>query len=160
VFAPAPSADGLSATARELAASIAAGLDVTGVLAVELFETSDGRLLVNELAMRPHNTGHWTIDGAITSQFEQHLRAVLDLPLGDPSPLAPWAVMVNVLGGPAGETMPDRYSSALAGEPGVKFHSYGKESRPGRKVGHVTAIGEDLDEVRARARAAAGFFQN
>ena len=140
--------------------SIATGLDVTGVLAVELFETADGRLLVNELAMRPHNTGHWTIDGAVTSQFEQHLRAVLDLPLGDPSPLAPWSVMVNVLGGPAGETMPDRYPSALAAEPGVKFHSYGKQSRPGRKVGHVTAIGDDLDDVRRRARAAAGFFQN
>ena len=125
------------------------------MLAVELFETTDGRLLVNELAMRPHNTGHWTIDGAVTSQFEQHLRAVLDLPLGDPSPLAPWSVMVNVLGGPAGETMPDRYPSALAGEPGVKFHSYGKESRPGRKVGHVTAIGDDLDDVR-RAGACRG----
>jgi 5-(carboxyamino)imidazole ribonucleotide synthase len=160
VFAPAPGAGDLSGMARELAAGIATGLEVTGVLAVELFETSDGLLLVNELAMRPHNTGHWTIDGAVTSQFEQHLRAVLDLPLGDPSPLAPWSVMVNVLGGPAAETMPDRYPSALAGERGVKFHSYGKQSRPGRKVGHVTAIGEDLDEVRVRARAAAGFFQN
>jgi 5-(carboxyamino)imidazole ribonucleotide synthase len=159
VFAPAPEAATLPAAARELAERIAAGLDVTGVLAVELFETGDGRLLVNELAMRPHNTGHWSIDGAVTSQFEQHLRAVLDLPLGDPSPLAPWSVMVNVLGGPAGETMPDRYPAALAAEPGVKFHSYGKESRPGRKVGHVTAIGTDLDEVRGRARAAAGFFQ-
>ncbi len=159
VFAPAPDGAGLTATARDLATEIAAGLDVTGVLAVELFETTDGRLLVNELAMRPHNTGHWTIDGAVTSQFEQHLRAVLDLPLGDPSPLAPWSVMVNVLGGPAGETMPDRYPGALAAEPGVKFHSYGKESRPGRKVGHVTAIGSDLDDVRERARAAAGFFQ-
>jgi 5-(carboxyamino)imidazole ribonucleotide synthase len=160
VFAPAPGADALADTARDLATGIATGLDVTGVLAVELFETSDGRLLVNELAMRPHNTGHWTIDGAVTSQFEQHLRAVLDLPLGDPSPLAPWSVMVNVLGGPAAATMPDRYPVALAEEPGVKFHSYGKESRPGRKVGHVTAIGQDLDEVRDRARAAAGFFQN
>lgn len=160
VFAPAPGGDALAAAAREVATSIATGLDVTGVLAVELFETVDGRLLVNELAMRPHNSGHWTIDGAVTSQFEQHLRAVLDLPLGDPAPLAPWSVMVNVLGGPAGETMPDRYASALAGEPGVKFHSYGKESRPGRKVGHLTAIGDDLDDVRARARAAAGFFQN
>ncbi len=159
VFAPAPGGDLLSPSARELATTIASGLDVTGVLAVELFETADGRLLVNELAMRPHNTGHWTIDGAVTSQFEQHLRAVLDLPLGDPSPLAPWSVMVNVLRGPAGETMPDRYPAALAAEPGVKFHSYGKQSRPGRKVGHVTAVGADLDEVRERARAAAGFFQ-
>lgn len=159
VFAPAPDAGELTATARALAEAIADGLDVSGVLAVELFETSDGRLLVNELAMRPHNTGHWTIDGAVTSQFEQHLRAVLDLPLGDPSPLAPWSVMVNVLGGPAGATMPDRYAAALAAETAVKFHSYGKESRPGRKVGHVTATGPDLAGAQARARAAAGFFQ-
>ncbi|HTE60448.1 MAG TPA: 5-(carboxyamino)imidazole ribonucleotide synthase [Solirubrobacteraceae bacterium] len=160
VFAPAPEAGSLSVEAERLAREIAEQLDVTGVLAVELFETTDGRLLVNELAMRPHNTGHWTIDGAITSQFEQHLRAVLDLPLGDPSPLAPWSVMVNVLGGPADETMPDRYPAALAAEPAVKFHSYGKQSRQGRKVGHVTATGDDLDEARTRARAAAGFFQN
>ncbi|MES1212128.1 MAG: 5-(carboxyamino)imidazole ribonucleotide synthase [Leifsonia sp.] len=160
VVAPAPDAGALPAEARELAERIATELDVTGVLAVELFETSDGRLLINELAMRPHNTGHWTIDGAVTSQFEQHLRAVLDLPLGDPAPTAQWSVMVNVFGGPVGGTMPDRYPLALAAHPDVKFHSYGKESRPGRKVGHVTATGVDLDDIRARARAAAGFFQD
>jgi 5-(carboxyamino)imidazole ribonucleotide synthase len=160
VLAPAPAGGSLGDEARELATGIATGLDVTGVLAVELFEAGDGRLLVNELAMRPHNTGHWTIEGAVTSQFEQHLRAVLDLPLGDPSPVAPWSVMVNVLGGPAGATMPDRYPAALAGEPAVKFHAYGKESRPGRKVGHVTASGADLDDALSRARAAARFFQN
>jgi 5-(carboxyamino)imidazole ribonucleotide synthase len=158
VIAPALDAGPLEAEAREMAAAIAAGLDVTGVLAVELFETADGRLLVNELAMRPHNSGHWTIDGAVTSQFEQHLRAVLDLPLGDPSPVAPVSVMVNVLGGPAGALLPDRYPAAFAAHPDVKFHSYGKDSRPGRKVGHVTATGTDADAVRARARAAAGFF--
>jgi 5-(carboxyamino)imidazole ribonucleotide synthase len=159
VIAPAPGAGALTAEAAELATRIAEGLDVTGVLAVELFETDDGRLLVNELAMRPHNTGHWSIDGAITSQFEQHLRAVLDLPLGDPSPLAPWSVMVNVLGGPADATVPDRYPAAMAAEPAVKYHFYGKSSRPGRKVGHVTATGETSDDALARARAAAGFFQ-
>ena len=159
VFAPAPEAGSLPVEARALAERIAAELGVTGVLAVELFEASDGRLLINELAMRPHNTGHWTIDGAVTSQFEQHLRAVLDLPLGDPSPTAAWSVMVNVLGGPNGATMPDRYPAALADHPEIKFHSYGKESRPGRKVGHVTATGEELDDTVARARAAAGFFQ-
>jgi len=159
VLAPAPGAGGLPDQARALAERIAAELDVTGVLAVELFEAADGGLLVNELAMRPHNTGHWTIDGAVTSQFEQHLRAVLDLPLGDPSPTAPWSVMVNVLGGPIGATMPSRYPEALAADPAVKFHSYGKQSRPGRKVGHVTATGAELDETVARARAAAGFFQ-
>ncbi|AYF98325.1 5-(carboxyamino)imidazole ribonucleotide synthase [Protaetiibacter intestinalis] len=159
VFAPAPRAGRLVAEAGALAERIATELDVTGVLAVELFETDDGRLLVNELAMRPHNTGHWTIDGAVTSQFEQHLRAVLDLPLGDPSPLAPVSVMVNVLGGPEGELMPDRYPAAMADHPEAKLHSYGKESRPGRKVGHVTVVGDELDDVVARARAAAGFFQ-
>jgi 5-(carboxyamino)imidazole ribonucleotide synthase len=158
VFAPAPDAGSLPAHARSLAERIATELGVTGVLAVELFETSDGQLLVNELAMRPHNTGHWTIDGAVTSQFEQHLRAVLDLPLGDPSPTAPWSVMVNVLGGPSNATMQDRYQIALAADPAVKFHSYDKTSRPGRKVGHVTATGGALDDAVARARAAAGFF--
>ena len=159
VFAPAPHAGQLPEEARALAERIATELGVTGVLAVELFEAEDGRLLVNELAMRPHNTGHWSIDGAVTSQFEQHLRAVLDLPLGDPTPLAPVSVMVNILGGPSGERMPDRYPRAMAERPEVKLHSYGKESRPGRKVGHVTATGADLDEVLARARAAAAFFQ-
>jgi len=160
VVAPAPGGEALASEARRIAEAVAQGLDVTGVLAVELFETADGRLLVNELAMRPHNSGHWTIDGAVTSQFEQHLRAVLDLPLGDPSPLAPVSVMVNVLGGPAGEAMPDRYPAAFAAHPDVKFHSYGKASRPGRKVGHVTATGADAAETRERARAAAGFFDS
>ncbi len=160
VVAPAPDGGALAEEARRIAEAVAEGLDVTGVLAVELFETSDGRLLVNELAMRPHNSGHWTIDGAVTSQFEQHLRAVLDLPLGDPSPLAPVSVMVNVLGGPAGAGMPDRYPGAFAAHPDVKFHSYGKASRPGRKVGHVTAVGTEVGETRARARAAAAFFES
>jgi 5-(carboxyamino)imidazole ribonucleotide synthase len=160
VVAPAPASEHLQEAARVLATTVAEKLDVTGVLAVELFETHDGRLLVNELAMRPHNTGHWSIDGAVTSQFEQHLRAVLDLPLGDPAPTAPWSVMVNILGGPEGARIPDRYPAAFAAQPGVKFHSYGKDSRPGRKVGHVTATGSDLDDVLARARAAAAFFQH
>ena len=102
VLAPAPSASArLAATAAEVGERIAEGLDVTGMLAVELFETADDRILVNELAMRPHNSGHWSQDGAVTSQFEQHLRAVLDLPLGDTSPVAPWSVMINILGGPS-----------------------------------------------------------
>jgi 5-(carboxyamino)imidazole ribonucleotide synthase len=159
VFAPAPRAGALRERARELAIRIAEELDVTGVLAVELFESTDGGLLINELAMRPHNTGHWSIDGAITSQFEQHLRAVADLPLGDPAPSAPWSVMINVLGGPEGATMVQRYPRAMADRPEVKLHSYDKASRPGRKVGHVTATGDELDDVIARARAAAAFFQ-
>jgi 5-(carboxyamino)imidazole ribonucleotide synthase len=159
VFAPAPEAGDLPEKARHLATRIAERLDVTGVLAVELFETAEGGLAVNELAMRPHNTGHWSIDGAVTSQFEQHLRAVLDLPLGDPAPTAPWSVMINVLGGPEGQTMPERYPGVMADRPEVKLHSYAKTSRPGRKVGHVTATGDEFDDALARARAAAAFFQ-
>ncbi|WP_211195807.1 5-(carboxyamino)imidazole ribonucleotide synthase [Agromyces sp. H66] len=161
VIAPAPrSAGRLADVAADVAISIAEGLDVTGVLAVELFETSDDRILVNELAMRPHNSGHWSMDGSTTSQFEQHLRAVLDLPLGGTGCHADWAVMVNILGGPEEGTLAERYDEALAGHPTVKLHNYGKEPRPGRKVGHVTAIGDDLDDVVYEARAAAAVFQD
>ena len=158
VLAPAEAASRIQPLVDDVARTIATELGVTGVLAVELFETSDGRVLVNELAMRPHNSGHWTIDGSMTSQFEQHLRAVLDLPLGSTASLAPASVMVNIIGGPASGSMADRYGSALAAHPDVKVHSYAKAARPGRKVGHVTAIGDDLDEVAYRARAAAAHF--
>ncbi|MEY9941970.1 5-(carboxyamino)imidazole ribonucleotide synthase [Streptacidiphilus sp. MAP5-3] len=159
VVAPAPnlSAD-LAAEAQALALRIAGELDITGHLAVELFETRDGRVLVNELAMRPHNSGHWSIDGAVTSQFENHVRAVLDLPLGDPRPRQPWTVMVNVLGG----DYPDMYSAYLhcmARDPGLRIHMYGKDVKPGRKVGHVTVFGDDLDDVRERARHAAAYLR-
>jgi 5-(carboxyamino)imidazole ribonucleotide synthase len=141
--------------------TVAASLDVTGVLAVELFETADGRILVNELAMRPHNTGHWSIDGAVTSQFENHLRAVMDLPLGSPAARQPWAVMVNILGGegPLADELYAGYPHVFARDPRLKVHLYGKEVKPGRKVGHVTAYGDDLDDVRARARHAAAWFR-
>jgi 5-(carboxyamino)imidazole ribonucleotide synthase len=159
VIAPAPSSAGkLGEVAVGIATTVAESLGVTGVLAVELFETTDERLLVNELAMRPHNTGHWTVDGSGTSQFEQHLRAVLDLPLGATGCRDEWSVMVNILGGPASGSLADRYPAALADQPTVKVHNYGKDPRPGRKVGHVTAGGEDLDEVVFRARAAAAHF--
>jgi 5-(carboxyamino)imidazole ribonucleotide synthase len=158
VIAPAP---GLSpdraAQAQALALRIASELDVTGLLAVELFETPDG-LLVNELAMRPHNCGHWTIDGARTSQFEQHLRAVLDLPLGSPAPSAPVTVMANVLGGDGGDIY-DRFIHVMAADPGIKVHLYGKEPRPGRKIGHVNVSGEDADSLRDRARRAASYLR-
>lgn len=161
VLAPAPGSAGRVAdAAADIAIAIAERLDVTGVLAVELFETDDDRILVNELAMRPHNSGHWTIDGSVTSQFEQHLRAVLDLPLGGTASIAPWSVMVNVLGGPAEGDLQGRYPRALADQRDVKFHAYGKEPRPGRKVGHVTAVGDELDDVVFRARAAAAFFED
>jgi 5-(carboxyamino)imidazole ribonucleotide synthase len=160
VIAPAPRSQAkIAAVAEDIAVRIAEGLGVTGVLAVELFETTDDRLLINELAMRPHNTGHWTIEGSTTSQFEQHLRAVLDLPLGATGARQAWSVMVNVLGGPDGESMPERYAAAFAEHPLAKVHSYGKESRPGRKVGHVTVCGDDLDDVAYDARSAAAFFE-
>ena len=161
VIAPAPrSAGRVADVAADIATTIAEGVGVTGVFAVELFETTDERLLVNELAMRPHNTGHWSIDGSTTSQFEQHLRAVLDLPLGATGCRDTWSVMVNVLGGPTEGALADRYPAAFADQPTVKFHNYGKAPRPGRKVGHVTAGGDDLDQVVFEARAAAAFFQN
>nr|WP_281268507.1 5-(carboxyamino)imidazole ribonucleotide synthase [Thermasporomyces composti] len=158
VVAPAPGLpEDRALDAQGIALRIAGELNVFGILAVELFETQDGRVLVNELAMRPHNTGHWTIDGAVTSQFENHLRAILDLPLGSPRPRAPWTVMVNVLGG----DYPNMHYGLLhcqARDPAMRVHLYGKEVRPGRKVGHVTAYGDDLDDVRERARHAAAYL--
>jgi len=158
VIAPAPGlAPDRAAGAQLMALRIASELDVTGLLAVELFDTP-GRLLVNELAMRPHNCGHWTIEGAATSQFEQHLRAVLDLPLGAPRMLAPYVVMANVLGGTDPDVY-DRYIHVMAADPGVKVHMYGKAVRPGRKIGHVTVLGDDVTELRERARRAASFLR-
>lgn len=126
------------------------------MLAVEIFDTGDA-FFVNELAMRPHNSGHWSIEGAVTSQFENHLRAVLDLPLGDPHAVAPYAVMVNILGGDA-DDLYSAYRHVLARDPGIKVHLYGKQVRPGRKLGHVTVIGNDYEQLLARARHAADYF--
>ena len=162
VTAPAPDLDpDLAVQAQRVAMRVAGELGVTGILAVEMFETRDGRVLVNELAMRPHNTGHWSMDGAVTGQFENHLRAVLDLPLGSPEARAPWTVMVNILGGDHGAASGDLYDGyphAFARDPSLKVHLYGKDVRPGRKLGHVTAYGDDLDDVRSRARHAAAWF--
>jgi 5-(carboxyamino)imidazole ribonucleotide synthase len=159
VLAPAPGlAEETAVAAERLGLVIAAATGVTGMLAVELFETPGG-LLVNELAMRPHNSGHWTIEGARTSQFEQHLRAVLNLPLGSPALAARHAVMVNVLGGED----PDLYGRlvhVMAADPGLKVHLYGKAVRPGRKVGHVTAVGDDVEDLRGRARRAASYLRD
>ncbi|RYE74300.1 MAG: 5-(carboxyamino)imidazole ribonucleotide synthase, partial [Myxococcales bacterium] len=130
VIAPAPDLDPeLAREAQQIAMTIASELDVTGVLAVELFETEDGRILVNELAMRPHNTGHWTQDGSITSQFENHLRAVLDLPLGAPDARAPWTVMVNILPVEDAAPLHEGYPHALARDPRLRVHLYGKGLR-------------------------------
>jgi 5-(carboxyamino)imidazole ribonucleotide synthase len=161
VVAPCPDlSDDRALEAQRIALEIARVLDVTGMLAVELFDTPSG-IVVNELAMRPHNSGHWTIDGAVTSQFENHLRAVLDLPLGDPRPSAPWSVMVNIVGPPDIAGLPplyDAYRHVLARDPGLKVHLYGKEIRPGRKLGHVTVVGDDLDDLLVRAHHAADYF--
>jgi 5-(carboxyamino)imidazole ribonucleotide synthase len=172
VIAPAPALDPeLGSAAEELGLRLAGELGVVGVLAVELFETVDGRLLVNELAMRPHNSGHWTMDGARTSQFEQHLRAVLDYPLGATGPIAPVTVMGNVLGAPEAPTMTmdERLHHLFARMPEAKVHLYGKSERPGRKIGHVNVIGAadgSLDDaeyvagVRERATRAAHWLSH
>ncbi|HVE74814.1 MAG TPA: 5-(carboxyamino)imidazole ribonucleotide synthase [Mycobacteriales bacterium] len=165
VVAPAPDlSEELALQAQELALRLADELDVVGVLAVELFETDAG-LVVNELAMRPHNSGHWSIEGARTSQFEQHVRAVLDYPLGDTGLTAPWVVMANLLGGPGADTDPPgeldkRLHLLFAADPALKVHLYGKVVRPGRKIGHVTALGTDLDDVRRRANAGAAYLRD
>jgi len=159
VIAPAPKAGRTAqAAAARIATTIAEEIGVTGILAVELFETDDERILVNELAMRPHNSGHWSIEGAVTSQFEQHVRAVLDLPLGSPEARAPWTVMVNILGGPADGDLDRARAHALQQHPTAQVHLYGKSPRPGRKIGHVTAFGTELDDVAYTARAAAAAF--
>ncbi len=161
VIAPAPQ---LSASAAEqitaMAISLAHELDVVGVMAVELFETTGGEFLINELAMRPHNSGHWSIDGAVTSQFEQHLRAVLDYPLGASTSRAPYTVMANVLGGDeGGPGIDERVHHLMARWPEIKIHLYGKQVRPGRKIGHVTAYGDNLDRLREITSAAATYLR-
>lgn len=172
VIAPAPNLDpALGAAAERLGLGLAADLGVVGVLAVELFETVDGGLLVNELAMRPHNSGHWSMDGAYTSQFEQHLRAVLDYPLGATGPLAPVTVMGNVIGAaePPEMSMDERVHHLFARMPEAKVHLYGKSERPGRKIGHVNVLGAaggSLDDeayvadVRERATRAAHWLSH
>ncbi|MCU1536262.1 MAG: 5-(carboxyamino)imidazole ribonucleotide synthase [Humibacillus sp.] len=178
VLAPAPDLDpDLASVLTAAALRIAGELDVTGVLAVEMFQlrgtgagpsgsgddarSAGAAYVVNELAMRPHNSGHWSMDGAVTGQFEQHLRAVLDLPLGDPRPVAPWTVMANVLGGdlPEHEELYPAYRHIMARDPGAKVHVYGKGVRPGRKIGHVNVSGTDLADARDRAAHAAGYLQ-
>ncbi len=154
VVAPCPGlAPERAAAAQRIAIQVAEVLDVVGMLAVELFETPDG-VLVNELAMRPHNSGHWSIEGARTSQFENHLRAVLGLPLGAPDARDEHTVMVNVLGGPRTDVY-GAYRTVMAVDPGVRIHMYGKDVRPGRKLGHVTVSGPDLPGLLRRAHRAA-----
>ena len=157
VIAPCPNLDvERAAGAQAMAIKIADLLDVHGMLAVELFDTGT-RILVNELAMRPHNSGHWSIDGAVTSQFENHLRAVLDWPLGSPAPTGPNTVMVNLLGKDIGD-LHGAFRHVMARDPGLKVHLYGKEVRPGRKIGHVNATGDNIEALRQRAWHAADYL--
>lgn len=156
---PAPDLDPAQAAAIEqLGRRIAAELDVVGVLAVELMERPDGQVVVNELAMRPHNTGHWSIGGALTSQFENHLRAVADLPLGATAPRSPVVVMSNVLGGSRLD-LRTGLATVLAENPALHVELYGKDVKPGRKVGHVTAYGDDVGAVQAAARSASDYLE-
>lgn len=156
VISPAPGANQQTLTeAADIAKRVAEGIGVTGVLAVEMFEAGDGGLLINELAMRPHNSGHFSIEGSVTSQFEQHLRAVLDLPLGSTDARAEWAVMVNLLGVDDKKDFVSGAATALAVGPQAKVHTYGKSARKGRKMGHVTVLGLTLPEVVSQANAAA-----
>ncbi len=155
LLAPAPLSPALAGEARDLGLAVAEACGVTGILAVELF-VAGGRLLVNELAARPHNSGHFSIEGSITSQFENHLRAVLDWPLGDPSLAAPAVATVNILG--RSSLDPALALPQALKVPGVHVHLYGKPARPGRKLGHVTATGTDSEDARARAREAAGIL--
>jgi 5-(carboxyamino)imidazole ribonucleotide synthase len=154
----------VAAAAEEAALRIANELGVTGVMAVEMFETpgSGAGFLINELAMRPHNTGHWTQDGSVTSQFEQHLRAVLNLPLGATDVLGQVAVMKNFLGGD-NQDLFAAFPVALATEPAAKVHCYGKSVRPGRKIGHVNLVGAsaaDVDSLRERATTVANIIRD
>jgi len=146
----------LSEKAQKLALDVAAAVGVVGVMAVEMFVKGD-QLFINELAMRPHNSGHWTIEGSKTSQFEQHLRAILDLPLGDPAMTAPFAVMGNILGSNK-QDMYRPYLHLMARTPGLKFHHYKKEVRPGRKIGHVTLLGQDLVELTQEVKHALDYM--
>ncbi|NBY15406.1 MAG: 5-(carboxyamino)imidazole ribonucleotide synthase [Actinobacteria bacterium] len=157
VIAPCPElTDARAVAAQELALKIAALLDVTGMLAVELFDTGT-ELLVNELAMRPHNSGHWSMDGAVTSQFENHLRAVLNWPLGSPAAIAPHTVMVNLLGKDL-DNLQSAYRHVMARDPNIKIHLYGKSVKPGRKIGHVNSVGDNLEDLKQRAWHAADYL--
>jgi 5-(carboxyamino)imidazole ribonucleotide synthase len=156
-IAPAPElSEALGQQAQQIALSIAAEIKLVGVMAVEMFVKGD-QLFINELAMRPHNSGHWTIDGSVTSQFEQHLRAILDLPLGDTSMTAKYAVMGNVLGGDK-QDMYRPYLHLLARTPKLKVHQYRKEVKPGRKIGHVTLLGENLVELTTEVQHAIDYM--
>ena len=156
LIAPAPDAEALQELARHIVETIAADSGVIGLLAVEFFQ-SNGTLLINEIATRPHNSGHYSIEGARTSQFEQHLRSVLDLPLGSTESTAKWAVTENIVGAPAGDLTRAQIERTMALD-GVHLHLYGKDVRPGRKIGHLTVLGEELDSARSRARAAAAII--
>jgi 5-(carboxyamino)imidazole ribonucleotide synthase len=154
---PAPNlSEEVANLAQKIASDIANTIKLVGVMAVELFQVGE-QLIVNEIALRPHNSGHWSIEGSATSQFEQHLRAVLDLPLGETKMTAKWAVMANILG-TEHSNLYRPYLHLFARDPELKIHNYGKEVRPGRKVGHATVVGDDLADLRSRAAHAIDYI--
>ena len=148
--------DSLSAKVQAAALEIAAGISLVGVMAVEIFIVGED-FFINELALRPHNSGHWSIEGSETSQFEQHLRAILDLPLGSTAMRSKYAVMGNVLGGEKSD-MYRPYLHLMARTPGLKFHQYGKDVKPGRKIGHVTMCGENLLQLQQEVAHAVDYM--
>lgn len=152
VISPAPGPANFE-LARQIATEVAASLDVVGVMAVEMFETESGQLLINELAMRPHNSGHFSIEGSETSQFEQHLRAILDLPLGSTQARDEYTVMINLLGVDDQNNFLPNYPIAMSQFPEVKFHNYEKAPRKGRKMGHLTILGSDLESLISKGLA-------
>ncbi len=161
VLSPAPDISAeMSTEAVKIARLISESLGVTGNLVVEMFETTEGELLVNELAMRPHNSGHFTIEGSVTSQFEQHLRAVLNLPLGKTDPLRPVAVMANLLGVSDSQNLLANHDKVMSLFPEVNIHFYGKAPRLGRKLGHITVVGDDADTCLQTAEAARNQLNN
>ena len=161
VLSPAPNISSeMSTQAVKIARLFSDSLGVTGNLAVEMFETTEGDLLVNELAMRPHNSGHFTIEGSATSQFEQHLRAVLNLPLDKTDPIRPVAVMANLLGISNSQDLMANYDKVMSSFPEVNIHFYGKAPRLGRKLGHITVVGDDVDSCLRTAEAARNQLNN
>ena len=157
LVSPADIPSNIEKNAAKIAVDLIAKLEMVGVLAVEMFLTPEGEILINEIAPRPHNSGHWSIEGSVTSQFEQHLRAVLDLPLGETKMTARWAVMANILV-TENSDLYRPYLHLFARDPELKIHNYGKEVRPGRKVGHATVVGDDLVDLRSRAAHAIDYI--
>lgn len=158
VITPAPNlSEGKASELQSIALRISELFKITGIFSVEFIDTGDNGFSVSQIKLGPTNAGHWTIDGATTSQFENHLRAILDLPLGSPNLVAPFTVMVNVLGGQYLD-MYKPFLHCMAHDPELRIHLYGKEVKEGRKVGHVNISGHDVEDLLERAHHAADYL--